>query len=882
MWNLFVYVGFRYLKMKPIRSLLTVVGISLGVALFIGIRIINQSTLNSFQENIEAVAGKATLSVSAGDSGFSEDRLSEIQKVPGVKAAVPLVENRAYFKAHQAGVQNQDGVQTVMVLGVDLLKEQAVRTYKTTDEQIIDDPLTFLNQPDSIIITHEFAKERGFQLGSQFELATARGVQKFTVRGLLSPAGPAKAFGGGIAIMDIDGARMTFGKEGKLDRVDLLTQSGVEIAEVQERLQKVLGPGFKVERPASRTESLEKMVKSYQTMMSFFSTLALLVGVFLVFNSITISVAERKREIGVLRALGATRKGILSLFLVDAFFMGVLGSLLGAGLGRILARLLIGMVSETMTAQYLTPIQVSRLVFGPKEILLALAVGAFSALLAAVWPAYRATLIDPIEAMKRNESASSAPSQMGLGGGERLANALGGGLTWIALAMLGFVQLTYFMNWPQRYPLIESLNEGLSMLGATLFGPAIVRGLIWLLKPILTRRSGPVVRLAQDSLLRNPRRTSSNVMSLMVGLILVILVSAVNVSFRKTLMNWFNQVLKSDLIVSSNGQVISYQTQPLHEDLAKEIEKVPGVQQGKGFGVYGLRFLHMTYQNKPVGVKAYDEPDPAIHYSTLEVLDRPTEEAGYELYHSPDPVVLISENFALHFGKKRGDTIELTSPEGIVQFKVVGVLIDFASDVGVLYMNRALYKRIWKDPLVSAFGVQVVPGADLQKIRKEMDLRFGSSHNLLVTSNSELRQQMTDLIDRSFKDSKAIELAALLVGLLGLFNTLLVSVMERMREIGILRAVGMSRVQLSRMILVEGLLQGGLGAIASMLLGVWIAYNWITHSFSHVLGWIVKFYFPWESLLVTFATGIGVAWIASLYPAKRAANLEITEALEYE
>jgi putative ABC transport system permease protein len=216
MLNLFRYVGIRHLQMKPIRTLLTTLGVSLGVALFIAIEIINQSTLSSFKENVEAVAGKAKLTISAGDAGFAEEKLDIIKKVPGVRSAVPMIESRAYFTDSEG---NND---TLMVLGVDLLQEQSVRTYKTSDEQIIDDPLVFLNQPDSLIVTHGFADAHHFHQDSTFNLSTAHGTQKFTVRGLLSPEGPAKAFGGAIAIMDIDGARVSwtawtsFPKRGKM------------------------------------------------------------------------------------------------------------------------------------------------------------------------------------------------------------------------------------------------------------------------------------------------------------------------------------------------------------------------------------------------------------------------------------------------------------------------------------------------------------------------------------------------------------------------------------------------------------------------------------------------------------------------------------------
>jgi putative ABC transport system permease protein len=851
--------------MKPVRTVLTTVGVSLGIALYIAIEIINRSTLASFKESIDAVAGKATLSISAGESGFSDQKLEIVSHVAGVKNAVPMIESRAYF----AG--NKDSSETLIILGVDLLKEQSVRVYKTSDQQVIDDPLVFLNQPDSIIITHAFANQHGFKIDDKFSLATAHGMKTFTVRGLLSPEGPAKAYGGAIALMDIDGAGLTFGKENKLDRIDVVTREGQDIDQVAAKIRDALGPGYQVERPETQNENMERLVKTFQVMLTFFSTLALLVGLFLITNSVSIAVAERRREIGTLRALGATRMSILALFLSEAVAMGMIGAFLGAWLGRGLASFMVGMVANTMSSQYLTRIDVSRLLFGPGEVLKAVALGGVAAFVAALWPAIKATTIQPLEAMRNREV------------GEDSAKAGFYRFTpYIGVGMLAFMTVTTLMGMPAKYPLIDSFDLVCSMLGSALVGPALVTGFMRLFRPIVLRSGGTVARLAQDNLLRNPRRTGSNVMSLMVGLILVMMIAVVNVSFRLTITSWFEKVLRADLLVSSAGKLISYQTQPLSEKLGDELVAIPGVRHGDGSGSYALRFIHIQYQGKQLGMKSYDEPDSGFHYSTFDVLDRPAADAGRELYHSPYPTAMVSENFVLHFGKKTGDTIQVDTPSGRTDFKVVGIVADYASPEGILYLDRQLYKKLWHDDLVNVFALMLEPGQDLETVRKAIDARFGRSQNLNVISNTEIKQQLIATVDQSFSYTKAIEAAALMVALLGLLNTLLISVMERMRELGMLRAVGMSRGQLRRMILIEALAQGAFGALSAVLLGSAIAYLWITHSLAHVLGWLIAFHFPWLSAIGTVLIGTAVALAAGFFPARRASNLEIRNALEYE
>jgi putative ABC transport system permease protein len=865
MFNLFYYVGRRHMTLRPMRAILTVIGIALGIALFVAIRIINHSTLASFTENMSAVSGKATLTISAGEAGFPEEKLETIQKVQGVQHAVPMVQGRAYFSMGQ-GIS-----ETLTILGVDLLKEQAVRTYKTDQEEWVDDPLVFLNQPDSIIVTHEFARAHRLEMNSQFYLATVHGKKRYTIRGMLSPEGPAKAFGGAMAIMDIDGARATFGKVGKLDRVDLVAFPFANLEELMDRLKAVLGAGYFVERPEVQSQGMEKMVASYQMILTFFSSLAFMVGLFLLANSVSVSVVERRKEIGTLRAVGATQRSILTLFLTEALAMGLLGAFLGAFLGRFMASILVKDVTQAMSSQYLTQIEVSELHFSAKEFVEALLLGGIASTLAALWPALGSATIQPLDAMRFKERSKSSSGDWVF----RMAPLLG-------FALLAFVTLSSTLRLFKQTPFSETLNQIFSIAGAALLGPFLVLKLLEGLRPLAIRLGGPVTRLAKDNLIQNPRRTISNVLSLMIGLILVIIIACVNLSFKTTIMDWTKRVLRADLLVSSNGQVLTFSTQPLHEELRAELLEIPGLINGSQPGVYALRFIHLNYEQKSVALRAYDEPDPALHYSNIEVLDRPSESAGYEIYHNSEPTILVSENFAFHFKKKTGDFLELTTPSGAVQFKIAGVTVDYASDVGALYLDRKVYKKFWKDSLVNAFGIMVAPQFKVEQVRAEIDRRMGQAKNIVAVSNFELKKQMTQVIDDSFKATKAVEVAALLVGLLGLLNTLLISVMERIRELGTLRAVGMSSRQLFSMILQEALFQGAFGAIVSAMLGVWLAYFWINYNLSFVMGWIVHFHFPWRSIFTTILTGLGVALIAGVYPARKAAKMPIVEALDYE
>lgn len=865
MKNLLVYVGFRHMRQRPARTILTTLGVGFGIALFVAISIINRSTRNAFRENIESISGKAKLTISAGPTGFAEEILEKVRVVSGVKAAVPLVEAKAFF----SGANESD--QSLYILGADLLQESAVRTYRATDQRIIDDPLIFLNQPDSIIVTKAFASKAKVKIDSKIKFATIEGEKTFTVRGLLEPEGPAKAYGGSLVIMDIDGARVSFGKVGKTDRIDIVPEEATDVEKLRTDLLNVVGSGFTVEKPETQSAQMEKMVSSYQVMLTFFSSLALLVGLFMVMNSVSISVAERKKEIGILRAIGTERGAIISLFVGEAIFVGLLGSVIGAILGKILSYQLVHSISVALASQYRTSISVNRLDFTLDQIVLCLSLGTLTAGASALLPAWRASHVSPLDAMKSRVSDRMGKKR------DRVSAVVFG------LALLIFTYLSMVFKLNQVWRPFEQITQGASVLGSALFGPVVVFAMIKIMRMLFRGVQSPIWRLSQDNLLKSRSRTSGNIMALMVGLFLVMLVATIRFSFQETLMGWLDGVMKADIIVTSSGRLITADVQPVRESLQDEIYKIEGVRKpGEGAGSRS-RILHVSSQGVTFTIKAMDRPPLHLNYSNIPAEGDNPAETARAIFDSKDPTVLVSNNYFLkHPELKMGGYMEFDTPTGTRKFRVVGSVVDFASPTGTFYMNRKFYKEFWNDSMVTAFGLMLEPGHSLEEVRARLTDKLGSKYGLIAYSNADMRNQMKEAIHRSFAYTRAIEFAALLVALLGLLNTLLISVLERTQEIGMMRAIGTTKTQIARLIFSESVIQGTFGAIVAVAVGGWVGKLWIENSLAHALGWIVTFRFPLSSALLTVGVGMLVAAIAGVYPAKRAADLPITEALEHE
>ncbi len=868
MLNLFRYISLRRLRYKSTRTLLTTLGVAIGVALFVAIRLINSATLRAFDENVTAIAGQADLTVSAGEAGFPEEKLEQIETVRGVRRAVPMLEENTFLVSDSFH-------ESMTVFGVDLLREPAVRSYKTTQQEIMDDPLVFLNQADSIIISETLAQQHNLKFDSKIKLITAQGAQTFTVRGILQMEGVARAFGGAMAIMDIDGARASFGKENSIDRIDIVLKPNVDTKKVIADLKETLGPGYVVERPRDQVQSLSRLVDSYQKILVMIGSFAIFVGLLLVANVMNVSVMESRREIGILRSLGASRPSILVLFLFDAAVIGAIGALVGTVLGYFAAGQLIDSVAHSLANQYALKFPAPRIALTAMEVAKTLILGIAASMIAAFWPSLKAARIQPVEAMAARGSQLPLPQT-------RLIIYLG----LFGLALLSVLVISSWLGAEEKFAWATWLHQGLGIPSVVLMTPlftiTITRIFSWIVQKGIRDIS---LRLSLENLLRDPVRAASNVLTLGLGLILVIIVTAVNSSFRYSIDGWLDRVLTADLVISSgtSGSAVALKPLALRANMKEVIESVPELRQQLAAPIYGMRFAHIQYQDRTIAVKAMDDAGPASGYVQFDIVNSGDRlKMIQKFFASKTPALFVSRNFSKHFSKNVGDLVPLKTPIGEVEFPIAAIVNDFASSDGVIYMSRTVFSHYWSENLVSAFYADLKTGADPVALKRIIENTLGPTYMLSVHLNGELKDQIASSVDQSFAYSKAIEFASLLSALFGMINMMLISILERTRELGLLRAVGMSRGQMSRMVLGESLVQGFIAGLLAVSAGVLLSYLWITHSLSALLGWTIEFYFPRKMIAVSLVLGLFVSMIAGILPARRAARLQIKEALAYE
>jgi len=383
----------RHFSREKWKSGLTVLGIALGVAVFISIRISIHSALDAFRSTVDHVAGKTHLEVTSPGNGFDENLFLQIKNTEGIVAATPVVQ----YVARCSPPINQP----LFVLGIDIFTDRRFREYQFLGRVEEKSLLQFLLESRAIAITKTFAEKFGLRQESRLNLLIGSKERSFTVKGIMEEEGPAKALGGNFAILDIAHAQEAFDKVGLLDRIDLLVDPGASLEAVVASLRKKLPPNIRVRRPQTRNSQVENMIGAFKLNLTALSFVSLFVGMFLIYNSMSISVIRRRREIGILRSLGVSEREILSLFLAEGAILGFLGAIVGIGIGLVMAKFTLASVSKTVTALYIL-VKAERLTISPATLILGAVISIMVSVISAAGPALEAARTKPREALSLN------------------------------------------------------------------------------------------------------------------------------------------------------------------------------------------------------------------------------------------------------------------------------------------------------------------------------------------------------------------------------------------------------------------------------------------------------------------------------------------------
>ncbi len=840
------------------RSAVTVVGMTLGVAVVVAIRLANAGSIRGFETALDIVAGKTSLEIVGAGVGVPESQLAELGWLRDYGRVSPVIDRVARVRA-------PDGTEyPVRVLGVDVLRDRPFREYRLLRfARVGRDPrpqelLALLLDPASVVLTERFARRHAIDLDTPIELLVGDRVHDAVVQGLLLDEGPARVVDGQLAVLDIATAQLLFDRLGWLDRVEIqLFQADAggtadraeNIDDVERAIAARLPDGLRVQRPGRRGRQVEKMLAAFHFNLTALSYIALVVGLFLVYNTVSVSVISRRSEIGTLRALGATRGLVRALFLGEAAVLALVGAGLGLPAGWLLARAAVGLTSTTVNTLYITSAATVP-ALGVGDVLLACIVAIPLALAAAAIPAGEAAGVTPIAAVR--QASRFVRSRHFPRGSAVLTVLLFGASAWLSTqeAVGGLP--------------VFGLGAALAVVfGAAALVPVLLDLLRRVGRPPLRRWFGVEGLLAHANLSAAVSRLAVSVAALVVSLAMLTAIAIMIGSFRETVTYWVGQTLQADLFVATADRTPVGPGVTISSDTEQRIAAHPAV------AALG-RFRNVDL---PYGL---DDDLIILAAGSFEVLL----EHGGLLFKTPgdgraamrravgDDAVVVSESFAIKHDVAVDDHIELDTPEGARPFLVAAVYYDYSSDRGLVVMDEATFVRHYGAQRPTGLTLYLDRNADPEVVREELLEAVGPDHRLFIRTNSSLRAEVMRIFDATFAITYALEAIAIFVAIMGVAATLLTLILERRGELVMLRLVGAGRPQIRRMVVIEaailGILGQGVGLVVGVVLSLILIYVINVQSF----GWTIQFHLPLgflaqSTLLVAVATAL-----AGLYPAR--------------
>ena len=924
-------ISFSHLAQYPGRSLLGILGIALGTAVYLSISLAASSALQSFQAGVTAVAGQAQWRIQTPGAPLDESLFVKVRRLAAVAAAAPAVESVLELAGDHRG--------PVLLLGIDPFSERPFRDYDFSQAAGLSDAawIDLFTRPDAVLISGPLASRLGLKVGDALAVMVGPRRQALRVAGIFTSPSGLYPLDGAVLLMDIGPAQELLDRVGGLDYIDVIGAGPP--AEVQRRLQEALPPGVEVVRPAAEVRRSEGLVASYRLNLAVLSAIALFVGMFLIYQSVTLSVVRRRREIGLLRTLGMTPGQVLLLFLAEGLASGLAGGLLGLGLGVGLARAVLAVMTQNLSSLYM-PVAAQEVGVQGGLLLQAWGLAVTATLLAAYLPAREAARTHLRAVWHREELEEKIESKAG--------RIFAWGLVALVLAGVGaYAKISSGPPWP------GFIAAFLILLAFALFTPLSARLLGQGLQPVFRKILGPAGDLGCRYLAGSLSRAAVSIAALACALGMLIAVTVMIGSFRQTVNEWVSRAISGDIFFGPAVFSTAAYDQYLPPEVLPELRRDPDVadiylyrcvripfkdryilviggsfdvlarhgglwfrqgdtaeimervgQRGQGAGVRGqgpesrgqgpgVRGQGGTSFADSPGPEKPNPPRPPLEKGgekSTPVWGRgpgtespPLEKGDLGGFETPTTgQVVISEPLAETFRLKEGGTITLPTPSGPQELAVAGVFYDYRTDGASVWMDISQFRRFWRDTHLNAVRLYLKDPARVPQVQARLQERYGDRYRLLALSHRDLRNGILKIFDETFALTYALEGVAVVVAVFGIITTFLVLIRERERDLALLQAIGASRRQILGMVLVEsglaGCLSFGLGAACGSILSLLLIFVINKQAF----GWTIHLYFTpaiyWQTLILVLSLSLA----AAAYPAWRAIKPHLAAILKEE
>jgi putative ABC transport system permease protein len=847
--RLFKRLIVRPLFQEPMRLGLMVLAVALGVAVVLAIDLAGDAAAGSFHSSMETLAGDNDLEVVAS-GGVPERVFATLSTEPVPIRVTARMEDFANLP---------NSKQTLPLIGIDLIGEGSRfilegATKSSAGSKNTGDQTSFeqLMEPTSIWVGASLRKNPGDRL----ELLINDRTYICTVRGVYPDSNGTE----NAIVMDIAAAQRILGRTGTLDRILIKLPHNADLSEWGKKLRAGLPEGVQIRPQGSGTTENRKMLAAFRWNLRLLSYIALVVGAFLIYNTISVSVVRRRPEIGVVRALGASRADILFAFLGEAACLGAAGALLGLPLGRVMASGAVKLMALTVDSLYVSS-RPGLIELSAGSVALALLIGIGVSVVSALVPTREAMQVSPVEAMARGRREYTVQVHK-----ERDAI--------VAALLAGVAALAARLPAVGDKPLFGYLATILLIASASFAMPALVSLISRASAKLLGRLFGVEALLASRSLAASLRRTSVLAAALSTSVAMMVSVGIMVGSFRQTVVTWMNAELPADLYLRPAGNPAADRHPTISLELTEKIAGLPGIA-----AVDRLRAYEISYDGMPVTLASVDLRVLHVYRQSDFFSGRPTAEVLTELRGQSN--VIVSEPFTYKHHVRTGDTLQLALGGRKDSFRIADVYFDYASERGYILMDREVLLRYLPDPTPSNLAVFLYPGADAQVVRAAI-LEIAAGHQILIFSDKDLRGEAIRIFDRTFAITYALEAVAIIVAMMGIAGALIALVIDRRREFGLLRFLGASSGQLRKLILVEAGLLGLFANAAGSVLGYFLSLILVFVINKQSFGWTIRFHWPFSVLLGALTIVYVATVLAGLYPAQLAVRLNPLEVVHEE
>lgn len=838
----------RYLSRHPWLMALSILGVALGVAVVVGIDLANSSARTAFRLSTETVAGRATHAIVPGSGLLPDETYRRIRSDLQFKEAAPVLEG--YARAGSASGP------VLQVLGIDPLAEAPFRSY-TGGPQSGLDLGAFFGPEMTALLSRRTAESLGVQSGDELNLF--REGKGATIR-ILDVIQPDPGFSEeslqNLLVMDIATAQSLLEARGGLTRIDVILPEEGQ-TEYMEALESVLPSGARIEAASARSNTLDQMTEAFSLNLTAMSLLAMVVGMFLIYNTMTFSVVQRRGLIGRLRGMGVTASEVSGLILAEAAVIGLIGSAIGMAVGIALGSVLIDLVTRSINDLYFA-VRIQELDITPFGLAKGMMVGLGTTVLAALAPAREATRAMPSTVLRRSDDETRLEKRRGKLAGSGFAMAILGGLILrlsgdsIALSYVGILFV---------------------ILASAVWIPFLVDWGSRSMRPLMGRLFGIVGRMAASGIHHSLSRSAVAIAALTIAVAATSGVGIMVDSFRTTVDTWLRYSLEADVYISPPGMVFRRNDATIDPVVEQRIRTMDGVAE-----TYSVRTARVLIDDRMSDLIVTEPRDRRLEPGRYKQLP------SYELRDAmvTRDVVMVSEPFAFRYGTQVGDSLQISTPSGVRAFGVGAIYYDYASDLGVVQMARSRYVIHFDDRQVSGLAVYAADGVDVDDLINNLRSATTDDQGLLIRSNRSLRQASLDVFDQTFTVTTVLRLLTILVAFIGVLTALMALQLERARELAVLRANGMTPSQVQRMVTTQTGLMGLLSGLLSIPLGLLLAWLLIFVINQRSFGWTLQFDVDFMVLMQAVLLAVLAALLAGWIPGRSMSRMNATEALRFE